>query len=99
MRSSVLRVVMGVLVVLAPAVVLAGPPARPLALTSEQYQAIQQIEAQPEHAAVLDVQASYTSEHEATQAANLVTNDITTAIYQGTYAATPIILLILGAPL
>lgn len=99
MRSLVLRVLVGALIVLAPAVVLAGPPARPLALTSEQYETIQQIEAQPEHAAVLNVQASYTSEHEATQAANLVANDITTAIYQGTYAAVPIILLILAAPL
>ena len=98
MRSLVLRAVV-VLILAAPAVVLAGPPGRPLALTSEQYQAIQQIEVQPEHAAVLDVQASYTSEHEATQAANLVTNDITTGLTQGGWAAAPIILLILGAPL
>jgi hypothetical protein len=91
-----LQVVVGVLVVLAPAVVLAGPPARPLALTSEQYQAIQQLEAQPEHAAVLNVQASYTSEHEATQAANLVTNDITTGLTQGIYAAAPFFFLIVS---
>jgi hypothetical protein len=99
MRSLVLRLVVGVLVVLAPAVVLAGPPARPLALTSEQYQTIQQVEAQPEHAAVLDVQASYTSEHEAMQAANLVTDDITTGVTQGGWAGALIILLILGSPL
>ena len=99
MRFSVLPVVVGVLVLLAPAVVLAGPPARPLPLTSEQYQAIQQLEAQPEHAAVLDVQASYTSEYEATQASNLVANDITTALTEGGYIAAPLIILILNLPL
>ena len=99
MRSAMLQVVVGVVVVLAPAAVLAGPPGRPLALTAEQYQAIQQIEAQPIHAAVLNVQASYTSEHEAIQAANLVTNNITTALTQGGYAAAPFIFLILGSPL
>jgi len=98
MRSTWLQVAL-VVTFVAASVAVGAPPSRPLALTSDQYQAICQVEAQPEHAAVLDVQASYTSEYEATQAANLVANDITTAACQGGWLSAPFIILILAAPL
>jgi hypothetical protein len=78
---------------------LAGPPARPLPMTATQYEAVCQVENQADHTAVLVVRASYTSEHEAMMAANLVTNDITTAATDTVWLGTPILLLILAAPL
>jgi hypothetical protein len=98
MRSTWLQAAL-VATILAASTAAGAPPSRPLALTPDQYQAVRQLEAQPEHVAVLHVQASYTSEYEATQAANVVANDITTAACQGGWLSAPIIFLILGAPL
>ncbi|HSW43971.1 MAG TPA: hypothetical protein VLM89_00170 [Phycisphaerae bacterium] len=99
MRSVAIRWMMVAAVLGILATASAAPPTRPVPLTPSQYQALCQLEAQPHHAAVLDIQASYTSEHEATQAANLVANDIATAATQVGWLSTPLILLILAAPL
>ncbi len=99
MRTAAIRVVMVLAVLVGPAAAIAAPPARPLPMTSAQYQAVCQLEAQPEHVAVLDVRASYTSEHEATVAANLAVNDATTAAFNFGWPSIPLILLIAAAPL
>ena len=98
MRTAAIRIVMVLAILVGPAFAVAAPPARPLAMTSAQYQAVCQIEAQAENTAVLDLRASYTSEHEAMMAANLVTNDITTGIAQGVWGGTPFLLLLLALP-
>lgn len=96
MRTALVAMaVMAVLI--GPAV--AGPPARPLPITSTQYQAVCQVESQTEHVAVLDIRASYTSEAEASRSANLVANDISTAAFQVGWPSIPLILLIAAAPL
>lgn len=99
MRTAVIRIVMVLAILVGPAFAVAAPPTRPLAMTSAQYRAVCQIEAQAENVGVLDLRASYTSEHEAMMAANQVTNDITTGITQTVWAGTPFLLLILAAPL
>jgi hypothetical protein len=98
MRSTWLQAAL-VATIVAASMAAGAPPSRPMALTPDQYHAVCQLENQPEHAAVLHVQASYTSEYEATQAANLVANDIATAACQGGWLSAPFIILILAAPL
>lgn len=97
MWTASIRVVMVLAILAVPA--LAGPPARPLSMTAAQYDAVCQIEKQADHMAVLEVRASYTSEHEEMMAANLVANDITTAATNTVWLGTPVLLLILAAPL
>src|SRR5438045_674174 len=41
-----------------------APPSRPLAITPAQFQALRQIETEPQNAAVRQVHATYQSEHE-----------------------------------
>jgi hypothetical protein len=98
MRTAAIRIVMVVAILVGPAFAVAAPPARPLPMTSAQFQAVCQLEAQPDHTAVLDLRASYTSEHEAMMAANQVTNDVTTGVTQTVWAGTPILLILLALP-
>ena len=97
MRTTAIGILMVLVALAVPA--LAAPPAHPKPMTAAQYHAVCQIETQPDHAAVLDVRASYTSEHEAMMAANCITNDVTTGLTDTVWLGTPVLLLILAAPL
>ena len=93
-----LAIVMMVLVS-TPAAASADPPPRPLAMTSAQFDHLRQLEAEPEHAAVLDLHASYKSEREKSLDATRLSDDIFTVAYTGGFPATILILLIAAAPL
>jgi hypothetical protein len=79
--------------------VSAAPPARPLAITADQFAALQQMQQQPEHQQVLDTRATYQSEHEKVIEFNRKANDISTAATYAGYPALILALLICAAPL
>jgi hypothetical protein len=83
--------------------VQAKAPARPLELTSAQFDGLTALESQPQHAAVLDLHASYTSEEaserEKTHETTMLVNDILTAAYTGGFPVGLLIVLIAAAPL
>ena len=58
MRSSLMLMVLVAAILAAPVVSVAAPPAKPLPVTAKQFEQLRQIEAQPEHAAILKVQAA-----------------------------------------
>jgi hypothetical protein len=69
-----------VLLALSAAPVLsAPPPARPLPLTPLQFQAMREIENQPQNAAVRQVHATYQSEHQREMERIEFINDATSA--------------------
>lgn len=78
---------------------LAAGPDRPLELTPEQYAQLQQIQAESDHQAIVDVHASYSTEREERIEADRIANDITTGMWQATYPVVITILLIAAAPL
>jgi hypothetical protein len=82
-----------------PVMVHAAPPTRPLDVTPSQYAQLRQIEGQPENLAVLDVRASYMSEHEKQLALTRASDDFWTIFYTGGLPALTITLLIAAAPL
>jgi hypothetical protein len=63
--------------------VIAAPPARPAPLTAAQFQALKDVQAQPEHAQVLETTATYSdSEREEALKWTRFSDDVWTAIYQ-----------------
>jgi len=82
MRWLMALTLVAVVLLSTPLAVSAAVPARPLALTSPQFKELCKIETQPCHSAMLALRASYTSEREKMLEDNLVTNDITSGIYQ-----------------
>lgn len=78
---------------------LAATPGRPAALTPAQYRALVHIEQQPEHAAVLDVQATYTSERDRSMEATRLSDDFWTVAYDAGLPGSILIVLICAAPL
>jgi hypothetical protein len=77
----------------------ADPPARPLGLTAEQFQHLQQLESQPEHALALDMRASYKSERERSLEFTRASDDILSVVGLGYTPGLILTFLILGAPL
>lgn len=59
----------------------ADPPGRPKSLTPAQYRQLAQLEKQPEHAAVKDVQATYTTNKAFDKAFTRVSDDAWTIVY------------------
>lgn len=89
-----------VIVVLAlPVTALSDPPARPKPLTPGQYQALKQLEGQPEHMAILDVQATYTSNREFDRSFTRASDDFWTVAWLGGLPGTILGILICAAPL
>ncbi len=82
-----------------PAAVIAAPPTRPQALTPAQFEGLQQLESQPDHAPVLDLHASYKSEREKNLELTRLSDDIWTVVYTGGFPAALLIVLIAAAPL
>jgi len=80
-------------------IAVAGPPARPCALTEAQFEALSAIECQPQHAAVLDTRASYTSEREARMDATRTANNILTASWYVGFPGAILAILVAAAPL
>ena len=77
----------------------AAPPACPLAVTQAQFDELRQIESQPQHAMMLEVRATYTTDREKQLEDNLIANDITTAATQFGWPSALAAILICGAPL
>jgi len=77
----------------------ASPPTRPAGLTTAQFNALQQIESQPQHAIVLDIHASYKSERERSLDLTRASDDFWTAVYQGGFPGAIAAILICAAPL
>ncbi len=82
-----------------PATVQAAPPARPLGVTPSQFDQLRQVEAQSEHVAVLDVRASYKSEHEKQLELTRASDDFWSGMMLIGYPGLIIGLLICAAPL
>ncbi|HOA75585.1 MAG TPA: hypothetical protein PL151_14420 [Phycisphaerae bacterium] len=62
---------------------LTAPPARPAPLTPAQFQALQDVQAQPEHAQLLDTTATYSdTERQKALEWTRFSDDVWTAIYQ-----------------
>lgn len=96
MRRAMIAWALLVLVLIAPAVSVAAPPARPLPLTAAQFDGLRQIQAAEEHVALLHVRASYSSEHEAQMEANLLADDITTGLTQAGWPAALLTILLIA---
>lgn len=99
MRRALLVFAGLVAVVGGPLTVSAGPPARPLGLTPEQFAQIRGLEAQPEHAVVLDLHATYKSEREQHLDFNRASDDFWSGVYQVGFPGTVLAILICAAPL
>jgi len=69
-------------------VAMAETPLRPMDLTKNQFDYLRQLEAQPEHAAILNVQAAYKTEHEKRMDIVIAVNDALTAVY---YVGMPVV--------
>lgn len=77
----------------------ANPPDRPLSFTTEQFVALQQIQADADHLGVLEVQASYKSQREKEHDLIRASDDFWTVAHNAGFPATVLILLICAAPL
>jgi len=82
-----------------PASVSAAPPARPCALTPSQFNELQNLQADQDHAAVVDIHASFKSEHEQQLERSRMADDISTGVMLIGYPTLIIWLLIAAAPL
>lgn len=82
-----------------PASVSAAPPSRPRALTPSQFNELQNLQADQEHAAVVDIHASFKSEHEQQLERTRMADDISTGVMLIGYPTLIICLLIAAAPL
>ena len=99
MRCAILILALTATVLVTGSAVQASPPARPLQLTTAQFDRLCHIESQTEHTVILDVRASYTSEREAKLETTRLADDISTAAYQFGWPGTILLILILAAPL
>jgi len=81
------------------AVTWAGPPSRPLGLTADQFHALQRLETQPAHRAVLDVHATYKSQRERSLDLTRASDDFWTIALQAGFPGTIAGFLIAAAPL
>ena len=100
MIRNLLGLVIVLLSILAiPSMTSAEPPGRPLDLTTAQFDHLQQLEAQPDHAAIVDMHAAYKSEREKSLDATRLSDDFWTVAMNGGFPATIVILLICAAPL
>lgn len=101
MRGMLTLVLVTLILTAIPAAVFAAPPARPLALTADQIDALRQLETQPQHAAVLDTHASFQDESDrlASLEATRLSDDIFTIAYTGGFPVGLLLVLIAAAPL
>lgn len=99
MRKRILwAAVLGVVLTI-PAAALGDPPARPKPLTSAQCRQLAQLERQPEHMAVRDVQATYTNNRQFDRDFTRASDDFWTIAWQGGFPGTILTLLIMASPL
>ncbi len=97
-RLMALMLILAVLTAI-PTAASAAPPARPLAVTSSQFGELQKTQAAPEHVAVLDVHASFKSEHEKQLERTRMADDISSGVMLIGYPTLIICLLFAAAPL
>ena len=99
MRCAIAFLALTAAVVVAPGTASATPPGRPLQITPAQFDRLCQLETQAEHAAILDVQASYTSEREAKLEATRLADDISAGAVQFGFPGAILLILLAAAPL
>ncbi len=90
--------VVALMVLAVPAALMADPPGRPVPLTPKQFKSLQKMEQRPEHAAVLGVQATYTSDRKKRMDFEKASDDFWTVAYSGGWPATILGLVICAAP-
>ncbi len=98
MRHGI-RWILAAMVLAAPAVALAELPPRPVGLTPAQFQALRQVESQPQHQRVLEVHATYKSERERNLDFTRASDDFWSVVWHAGWPGTIATFLILGAPL
>jgi len=99
MRRMIALVLVVTVMLAVPATLSAAPPARPLAVTSTQFEELQRLQDDPEHGSVLDTHASYKTEHELQIERTRLADDISTGVFLIGYPTLIITLLIAAAPL
>lgn len=77
-------------------VAAAPPPLRPLPLTQRQFEALRQIESQPQHAAAREVHATYQSERQREMEKVRAVDDATTAATFSGMIGAIVTILIMG---
>ncbi len=97
-RLMALILILAVLTAI-PTAASAAPPARPLAVTPAQFGELQKAQTATEHVAVLDVHASFKSEHEKQLEKTRMADDISSGVVLIGYPTLIICLLIAAAPL
>jgi len=98
MRHGI-RWVLAAVIFMGPAMVLAEPPSRPVGLTAAQFQALRQVESQPQHQRVLEVHATYKSDRERNLDFTRASDDFWSLVWHAGWPGTIATFLILGAPL
>jgi len=100
MRCLMALAIVMMVVLATPSSASADLPPRPLGLTAGQFEHLRRLEAQPQHAAVVDMHASYKSERERSLEMTRMSDDILTVAYSGGIPATILwILFVAAAPL
>ena len=99
MRQLMTLVLAVTILMAVPTSVSAAPPSRPRALTASQFNELQNLQADQEHAAVVDIHASFKSEHEQQLERTRMADDISTGVVLIGYPTLIICLLIAAAPL
>ena len=104
MRSNLMLVVLAATILAAHMASFAAepakssPPTKPVPVTAQQFDQLRQLEAQPQHAAMLAVQATFTSDREKQQEVNVIANDILTVAWSGGWPTTLLIVAICAGP-
>jgi len=99
MRRLMALILMVSILTAIPTAASAAPPSRPLAVTPAQFGELQTTQTAPEHVAVLDVHASFKSEHEKQLEKTRMADDISTGVMLIGYPTLIVCLLICAAPL
>ena len=100
MPKAIMIIVLVTAILSAPMAVLAdNPPPKPVPFTPEQFQALQQLQVQAEHTAVLEIKASYKSQREKEHDLIRASDDFWTVAHNAGFPAVVAVLLICAAPL
>lgn len=99
MRRPTALILIATSLLAVPTAISAAPPSRPLAVTAAQFDELQRLQTDPEHSSVLDLHASFKSEHEQQIERTRLADDISTSVMLIGYPTLIICLLIAAAPL
>lgn len=99
MRRTIVWIIIVSVMASLPLPATAAPPSRPLNVTSTQFDELQRLESAPEHSAVLEVHASYKTDHEKQIDMTRRADDVASGVMVIGYPTLIMILLIAAAPL